>query len=149
MIRIPLDKPDHCRPDYPSTGIKGLDAEHKALNLAFKVLEDSIRDRIGKPHELEQKILKLIATLETHIKHEEQEMDLRGYPGLKEHAKDHRYLLKCCDRLRTEDNFMKDLKYLLAPMKALERALINHMETHDTELARFIWSMRKATGVKG
>ena len=85
--------------------------------------------------------MRLFQYMRTHLSHEEELMRVLQYPKLKVHAQEHQEMLRRLNvvmvKIANEDLVKSDLEELLGDW------FLAHMETADTELARFANASRQ------
>lgn len=85
--------------------------------------------------------MRLFQYMRTHLSHEEELMRVLQYPKLKAHAQEHQEMLRRLNilmvKIANEDMVKADLEGLLGDW------FMAHMETADTELARFANAARQ------
>ena len=124
------------RLEIPKMGIEKLDRQHAQ----FQVFIEKFRQEVefGRGTEaLEDLLHQLFDYARLHFRDEEVMMSRHGYPALNAHRSEHRKiaakLQNAIDRLHTLDNPHPE-----SVLKLVMETFVNHLQTHDSEMAKFL-----------
>jgi hemerythrin len=115
------------------------DSGHPKLDRDHEILVDLLRELKARDFDsanVELMGMELLAYLDAHFEHEEQLMDLYGYPGTPEHRDAHNRFRSQAEGL-ARDCALPDatVQPLVA---AIERWLESHMQGEDARFAEFL-----------
>jgi methyl-accepting chemotaxis protein/hemerythrin len=119
-----------------SVGVQRFDDQHRVLVGMINDLHQAMAEGKGS-QVLQPTLLRLRAYVATHFADEEALLDGQGYPGLADHAEQHRLLAEKVDRFQQEYRAGKVL-LSLELMAFLKAWLEDHIKVADAGYGKFL-----------
>lgn len=127
---------------HSKTGFEAIDVEHEVQLGLLDALESAVREGRG-PSAVRAALDGVIGYLDAHFLSEQLLMREHSYPEYQRHVLEHDHALQLMSDLRDRCNAGEN-ELSLEVLAALRRWLHAHIETHDTDLGRFLVERRAA-----